>query len=819
MKFTLSWLKDHLETSSDLETICKTLNSIGLEVEKIEDPSKILASFRTALIMSAEKHPNADRLQVCHVNAGVGYEDVQVVCGAPNARQGLMTVFAPVGTYIPGSDLTLKAGKIRGELSNGMLCSAQELQLGENHDGIIELPADAPIGKAYIDYFNLNDPVIEIAITPNRGDALSIRNIARDLATAGLGRLKPLSTVKINGQFKSSIQWDNQFLEACPWILGRTIRHVTNGPSPEWLQTRLKAIDIQPKSLLVDITNFFTYDLGRPFHVFDVDKLSGEQLTLCSGDGENFLALNGKEYQVTQNDCIIVDKNGVQSLAGLIGGQESAVEESTTCVFLECALFNPVTIALSGRYHSIHTDARQRFERGIDNAFLPQAMDLATQMILDYGGGEASEVTVAGHEPNWRRKATLRYARLESFGGLAVPVPRVQQILTDLGFEIECQNEHSVTVQVPSWRNDIVMPLKMAQHPNLESEYANLLADTAAHLEGEVDLIEEVLRIVGLDNIPAVSLPLHHSIPSPALSIEQKRFFDAARLLASRGLVETVGFSFVDHEVAARLGEAPESLRLLNPISNDMDQLRPTPLASLLPAAQKNIARGLSDVALFEVGPVFTQHGEKTIAAGVRYGFMPRSIEGKALEVTIWDAKADVYFVLNGLGISCDSLQISTETPIYYHPGRSGQLRLGPKTLLAYFGELHPSLVKQCAFDQAPIIFEIMIDAIGVKKPSRKKPLFLSAFQPLKRDFAFVVKEKVEIGRIINTVKQIDRHFITNVELFDIYRGDKIPKGCKSIAIQVTIQPQTKSLKDEEIEKISQTIINKVALTTGGVLR
>lgn len=819
MKFTLSWLHDHLDTDKSLEEICVALNKIGLEVESVEDPGKTLAPFRIAQIISAEPHPNADRLRVCRVNAGEGFEDIQIVCGAPNARAGLITVLAPVGTYVPGSDITIKAGKIRGEQSNGMMCSARELNLGEDSDGIMDLPVGTPIGVSYAEYARLTDPVIEIAITPNRGDALSIRNIARDLAVAGMGTLKPWNVSKVEGQFPSEIRWNNQFEKACPWILGRTIRKVKNGPSPEWLQKRLRAVGVRPISILVDITNYFAFDLGRPLHVFDLNKISGKQLTICRGNGEKFKALDEKEYQVTDKDCVIIDETGVQSLAGLMGGEKTGVCEETTDVFLECALFDPAVIALSGRHHTIMTDARQRFERGVDQALLPDAMEAATQMILELCGGQASDVVHAGQEPKWQRSATLHYHRLKDYGGLAVAQDRVAEILTNLGFVIQEQNAEWIRVGVPSWRNDVAMPIKMAYHSKLDAARKDKLLDSVKVLEGEADLIEEILRIEGLDQIPACSMPVLQPIPSPALTTAQERSILCSRLLAAQGLIETVNFSFVDHEVAARLGEAPESLRLLNPISNDMDQLRSTPLASILPIMQRNIARGISDIGLFETGPAFTQNQECLIAAGARYGHMARQYDGKAPDVTLWDVKKDVLTVLDGLGIVVDSLKTSTETLHYYHPGRSGRLGLGPKNILAYFGELHPSLVKEFGFDQAPVMFEIMLDAVISRKNTKKKAPVFSVFQPLKRDFAFVLKMDVPVEQVLQVVKQADRKYINSVELFDVYTGDKVPEGYKSVAVQVTIQPSDCTLKDEDIEAISQKIIREVARLLDGTLR
>lgn len=820
MKFSLSWLKDHLETEASLETICETLNKIGLEVESVEDPGKLLAPFRTARIISAIKHPNADKLRLCQVDAGKGFENIQVVCGAPNAREGLIGVFAPIGSYIPGSDITLKAGKIRGEASNGMMCSIRELKLGDEHDGIIELPNDTPIGMPYAEYINLQDPIIEIAITPNRGDALSIRNIARDLAAAGIGQLKPWKTAKVAGQFASTIQINNQYPESCQWILGRTIRNVKNGSSPEWLQNKLRAVGLRPISVLVDITNYFTYDLGRPLHVFDVKKLTGSVLTICPGRGETFKALDGKDYKVTSQDCVFVDQSGVQSIGGIMGGENSSVDENTTEIFLECALFDSNYIALSGRQHGLISDARQRFERGIDQAFLPDAIEAATQMILDLCGGEASEVISAGAEPQWQRDATLHYKRLESFGGKSVPKDQVKTILSSLGFVIKNETPESLTVAVPSWRNDIAMPLYMAQFSGLKEDIAAKVKKSVPEIEAEADLIEEVLRIIGLDHVPEVSLPPLKAVPEAALDTQQKRQLLARRVLASRNMLETVGFSFVDHEIAARMGEVPETLRLLNPISSDMDQLRPTPLVSLLQAALKNISRGWNDVALFEVGPAFNNNKENLIAAGIRYGDMPRQLDGKAHQVTLWDVKADVLNLLNSVDVPVASLQLTADTPIHYHPGRSGRLSLGPKNILAYFGELHPSLVKQFGFDQAPMIFEVFLDnLIEPKKGQKKKHLVLSPFQPVKRDFAFVVKSNIAVETLLKAAQQAERQLLTNVELFDIYEGDKVPEGCKSVAIQITLQPQERSLKDEEIEAISQKIIQEVCQKTGGKLR
>ncbi|NVN41082.1 phenylalanine--tRNA ligase subunit beta, partial [Ameyamaea chiangmaiensis] len=641
MKFTLSWLRDHLETDATLDAICAKLNVIGLEVEDVTDRGRALTPFRTARIVEAVQHPDADRLRVCQVDAGEGFESVQVVCGAPNARTGLRVIFAPPGTYIPGSDITIKTGKIRGQESGGMLCSLRELGLGAESDGIAELPEDTLPGQSYAAFADLNDPIIEIAITPNRGDALSIRGIARDLAAAGMGTLKPWLAETVEGTFASPLNWDLQYPEACPFVLGRTIRGVRNGPSPDWLRARLEAIGVRPISVLVDITNYFTFDLGRPLHVFDVNKVAGPTLSLCHGGRETFRALDGRDYVVEHADLVIADASGVQSLAGIMGGEGTGVDDDTTEVFVECALFDPVRIALTGRRLGLHSDARQRFERGVDQALPVAALEAATAMIVELCGGEVSEVVSAGAPPAWERTAHLRFARLQDLGGLAVAPDDAVHKLEKLGFAIRSRDETGVTVAVPPWRNDVANAPLLDQGSDLEATRAAQAAEGVVAIEAECDLIEEVLRLVGLDAIPPVALPQARVVPGAAYSPRQVRSAATRRLLAARGLLETVGFSFVAHETAALFGDVPEGLRLLNPIAVDLDQLRPSPLANLVAAVARNEARGQSRVDLFEIGPVFGAEGQALVAAGVRSGHAPRQPGRGAVPVDPWDVRAD----------------------------------------------------------------------------------------------------------------------------------------------------------------------------------
>lgn len=806
MKVALSWLKTHLDTEASLDRILDTLNAIGLEVERVEDRGAALAGFRIAQVVEARPHPNADRLRVCTVDGGDGRR-LNIVCGAPNARAGMKAVLALPGAFIPGTGITLKVGQIRGELSEGMLLSAREMALGEDHDGIVELPADAPVGAEYARWAGLADPVIEIAVTPNRGDALSVRGIARDLAAAGIGTLRPWSAPAVPAAYRSPVRWATE-TPACTWVLGRHFRGLRNAPSPEWLKRRLESIGLRPISRLVDITNFFTFDLGRPLHVFDAAKLAGSVLTMRQGRGETFLGLHGKEVTATEADTVIADASGALALAGIVGGESTGCTDETTEVFLEVALFDPVAIANTGRRLGIQTDARYRFERGIDAGLMRAATEAATRMILDLCGGEASEVVEAGAEPDQRRTATLRFARLAEFGGLPVPPEEATQILDRLGFAAVERNNDRITVAVPSWRNDC------AGDPDSQAEY---------------DLIEEVLRIVGLKTVPATPMPpladeagRARVVPGASVTPGMRRAIMARRVLAGRGMTECVTFSFMDSRVAALFGGGDAARMLVNPIASDLDAMRPSIIGTLALAAARNAARGHPDVALFEIGPAFQggEPGEQTLAcAGLRAGATPRHFAAPSRPVDALDVKGDALAVLAALGMNLDGVQAVPEPPAWLHPGRSGMLRAGPKVTLGVFGELHPRVLK--ALDLAGPVAVFELDLGAVPEPRRKKrgnPQ-LSAFQPLVRDFAFVVDESVAAEALIRAARAADRSLIERVELFDVYRGKGIAEGKKSLAIAVTLQPREKTLTDAEIEAVAQRIVASVAKATGAVLR
>ena len=820
MKFSLSWLKTHLETEAPLDTITDTLTRIGLELEGVENKGAALAPFRIVHVREAVQHPNADRLRVCTVDTGDG--TVTVVCGAPNARTGMKAVLATAGSTIPADGSVLKVGEIRGVKSEGMLMSAREMGLGDDHSGIVEVPADAPVGASYAAWAGMDDPIIEIGVTPNRGDCFSVRGVARDLAAAGIGTLKPFAPAKIAPVFDSGPHWVNNFPETCSWILGRTIRGVKNSPSPKWLQDRLISIGLRPINALVDVTNFFTMDLGRPLHVFDVGKLTGETLTLRRGAGETMLALNGKEYTLTAEDCAICDAAGVQSIAGVIGGQPTGCDEQTTAVFVECALFDPVRIALTGRRHQVVSDARQRFERGLDPALMTDAIEAATALIIELCGGEPGAVTEAGAEPAWQRDATMRFARIASFGGSDIPADEAVTSLERLGFNVRHRDAEAVTVAVPSWRNDVAGKIALDQHPDLDGEKAAAAAEGCETIEPENDLIEEVLRLRGLDAVTAVSLPQSGPVPAATLTPRQTRAALARRTLAAQGLNECVTFSFMAAAEAAPFGDTPDSLRLSNPIAADLDQLRPTPIATLAMAAKRNAARGYADLALFEVGPAFdatAPHGQRLVAAGVRAGSSPRGWASAVQAVDAMDAKADLWAALAALEVPMEGIMLTQDAPSFYHPGRSATVRQGPKTILGRFGELHPRVIGDLGLPGPMVAFELDLDAVSDRKRRRKSAPDLSAFQPLRRDFAFLVDTTVAADAVLRAAKGAERTLIAGVTLFDVYEGDKVPVGKKSLAIEVIFQPRERTLTDAEIEAACQKVIAAVAKSTGAALR
>ncbi len=820
MKFTLSWLKTHLDTDAPLDTITDTLTRIGLELEGVDNRGAALTTFRIAHVIEAVQHPNADRLRACKVDTGDGI--VSVVCGAPNARTGMKAVFAAPGSFIPGTGITLKVGEIRGVQSAGMLLSAREMGLGDDHAGIIELPQDAPVGVGYATWAGLDDPVIDISVTPNRGDCFSVRGVARDLAAAGIGRLKPFQPARIAPAFDGGPRWQVDWPEMCPWIIGRTIRCVKNSPSPRWLQDRLISIGLRPINALVDVTNFFTIDLGRPLHVFDVAKLQGDTLTLRRGAGESMRALNGKDYTLTAEDCAICDSAGVQSIAGVIGGEATGCDESTTEVFVECAYFDPVRIALTGRRHQIVSDARQRFERGLDPALMPDAVEAATAMILELCGGEPGTVTQAGAEPAWQRDATMRFRRVAELGGLDVTADDAVMSLERLGFAIQARDAESVTVKVPSWRNDVAAKVHLDQSPTMAPDIAQRAAEGCAQIEPECDLIEEVLRLRGLDSVPPVSLPSATPVPVATLTARQVRMALARRTLAAQGLAECVTFSFMAHEEAAPFGATPDALRLTNPIAADLDQLRPTPVATLAMAAKRNAARGFPDVALFEVGPEFAQdapEGQRLVAAGIRSGSTPRSWLAGSRGLDAMDAKGDLWAVLTAIGVPLEALTLTQDAPSFYHPGRSATLRQGPKTVLGSFGEIHPRVLAALDLPSPMVAFSLNLDAVADPKRRRKAAPDLAPFQPVRRDFAFLVDTIVSADAVTRAARGAERTLIAGVSLFDVYEGDKLPEGKKSLAIEVVFQPRERTLTDAELDAAGQKVIAAVAKATGAVLR
>ncbi|MCC7274302.1 MAG: phenylalanine--tRNA ligase subunit beta [Alphaproteobacteria bacterium] len=799
MKITLAWLRDHLDTESDLATIVARLTMLGHEVDAIDDPSARLAPFTVGHVVSAVQHPNADRLRVCVVDTGT--DRVQVVCGAPNARAGMKGVFARAGTVIPRTGLLLKAGQIRGEASNGMLCSAYEMGLSDDHEGIIDLPADAPVGQPFAKVLGLDDPVLDVKVTPNRADCLGIRGLARDLAAAGVGRLRPRDVVPVAGRFPSPIgvrlDLPAAVAGACPMYAGRYVRGVRNGPSPQWLQRRLLALGLRPISALVDITNFFTMDVARPLHVFDADALAGDIAVRPCVPGESLQALNGKTYELDGEMTAIADDDGVVGLGGVIGGEGTGCTADTVNVFIESALFDPVRTAATGRKLGLQTDARYRFERGVDPASAVPGIEAATRMIMEICGGEPSEVVVAGAEPAWRRSVRLRNARTAELGGLPVPPEEGQRILEALGAAVQPEAD-GLTVAIPSWRGDI---------------------------EGEADLVEELLRVHGYDAIPVVPLPREHAVTRPALTPAQRRAGHARRALAARGLVEAVTFSFMPGRDAEHFGGVAEALRLVNPISADLDVMRPSILPNLIAAAGRNADRGFADAALFEIGPQYaddTPHGQALVAAGVRAGQSGvRHWSAVPRPVDVFDVKGDALAALAALAAPVESLQTTTDAPAWYHPGRSGVLRLGT-VALARFGELHPGVLQALGAKGSLVGFEVLVDAVPLpraKGGAARPALVLSPFQPIVRDFAFLVDDAVAAEAVTRAVRAAERKLLSGVRVFDVYRGAGVPEGRKSIAVEVTLQPATATLTEEQIEAVAARIVAQVNKTTGGVLR
>jgi len=804
MKFTLSWLKEHLDTDASLPEIADKLTMIGLEVEKIENPAEKYAPFKVVEVISAVQHPNADRLRVCMVNTGEG-KPLQIVCGAPNARSGMKAVLGLPGTYIPSKDITLKVGKIRDVESQGMLISGAEIEFNDDHSGIIEMPADAPVGVPFADVLGLNDPVIEINLTPNRADCTGVSGIARDLGATGIGKFLERTPKPVKGAFPCPVDVTLDFgttPSLCPGFALRLVRGVRNGPSPEWLQKRLTAIGLRPINALVDITNFMTYDRGRPLHVFDAKKVHGNLVVRRAKAGEELLALDGKTYKLDDSICVIADGKGVESLAGIMGGELSGCDDNTTDVLIESALWEPINIAQTGRKLGINSDARYRFERGVDPNFMVPGLELATQMVLDLCGGEPSEMVVRGGEPAEDRPIDFPVDEVKRLAGLEVPFSEMKRILTGLGFFVAGSGK-VVKIAAPSWRADI---------------------------EGKADIVEEVVRIVGVDRVPLTPFERGDAPRKAVLTPIQVRTRKAKRALAARNLGEAVTWSFIAKAEAELFGGGQPELALANPIASDLSDMRPSLLPGLIAAIQRNADRGLSDVGLFEVGQIFRgdrPDDQLTAAAGLRRGLSHADGSGRFWasgnkEPDAFEAKADALAALAAAGAPMQALQIVPGGPAWFHPGRSGTIQIGPQNVLGHFGELHPRALEALKADGPLAGFEVILERIPEPKakPTRAKPaLELSAFQPVSRDFAFIVDKSVRGGDLVRAAQNADKKLIAGVTVFDVYEGKGIEPGKKSIAIAVTIQPREKTMTDAEIEAIAGKIVSEIGKRTGGVLR
>ncbi len=797
MRFTLSWLRDHLDTDVGVSEIAGRLTCIGLEIETVEDRGADLAPFVVAHVVEAKPHPNADRLRVCVVDTGSA--TLPVVCGAPNARTGMKAVFAPLGTRIPASGLKLTEKTIRGVTGQGMLCSAYELALGDDHDGIIELPQDAPIGTAYAPWAGVDDPVFEIALTPNRSDCASVRGIARDLAAAGVGTLKDRVPTPRAGTYASPLTWKRDLGaigDACPFVAGRHFRNVTNGSSPDWMQRRLKAVGLRPISALVDITNYVTLDLGRPLHVFDADKLEGDLVMRMALPDETLQALDGNCYALDPDVTVIADDRRVRAIGGVMGGEETGCSEDTRNVFLEVALFDPVRTARSGRRLGILSDARYRFERGVDPISGEWGVDEATRLILDLSGGEASEIVRAGELPSPPPPVSFRPSRVASLGGVEIPDSRQANILGELGFVVETGSA-PWHVAPPPWRPDI---------------------------DGEADLVEEVLRIHGFDSIPETPVKRIGVLPERTVGPAVVQTARVRSALASRGLLETVTFSFVSAELGRAFGSEDGSLQLDNPISPELDTMRPSVLPSLLTAAAANAARGIRDAGLFEVGAAYrdsTPEGERRAAACLRFGnAAPRHWAETPRGVDLFDAKADAEAALGAIGAPVESLAARAEAPAWFHPGRSGVLALGP-TVLAVFGELHPRLLQDVGLDVPVAATEIHLDSVPVRrnKSGNRGPLARHTLMPLSRDFAFLVERGTPAVALVRAAERAEPKLVSRVDVFDVWEGDDLPDGMKSVAIEVVLQPQDRPLDEAGIQRIADAITSAVAKAVGGQLR
>lgn len=798
MKFSLSWLKEHLDTDADIHAVADCLNRIGLEVECIENPADALSAFRIAKVLSAAPHPQADKLQVLTVDAGG--EPLQVVCGAPNARAGMLGVFGPAGAVVPANGMVLKVAEIRGVESNGMMCSIAELELGDDHDGIIELSEDAPVGQVYADWAGLDDPVIDVSITPNRQDCMGVRGIARDLAAAGLGTLRPLGevykidlSVPLEGSDAAPVVRTDD-AAGCPAFYAQSVSGVRNGDSPEWMRSKLKAIGQKPISLLVDITNFVSIDLGRPLHVYDRDKLNGALVARKAVDGEQMVALNGKTYALDASMTVIADDAMVHDIGGIMGGEHSGVSEGTTDVLIECAFFDPEHIARTGQKLALTSDARQRFERGVDPAFLDDGLAIATKLVLDHAGGTASAIARSGQAPVAPRNISYDTDYCRRLGGIDVPQDEQRHILERLGFSVTSD----WSVGVPSWRRDV---------------------------DGPADIVEEVVRMVGLDNVVSVPLPRAAGVASPTATPAQSLERKVRRAAAARGLNEAINWSFLPQKAADAFGGGDWSLA--NPISEDMKVMRPSLLPGLLSAAQRNMDRGASSVRLFEIGRRYFAGTDGASNERVTAGIVlagERSARnwasGKAARFDAFDAKAEAIALLKAAGVATDNLLVMDDAGAHYHPGQSATLRMGPKNILAAFGTLHPATAKAFDLDGNVVAAEIFLDAIPLKKAAGfMRPAFTPpALQAVTRDFAFLVAVHTPANDLIRSIKGCDKDNIVAVRLFDRFGGQGVPEGQVSLAVEVTLQPSDKSYSDDDLKAISDKVI-AAATKLGAVLR
>jgi phenylalanyl-tRNA synthetase beta chain len=801
MKFTLPWLKEHLDTAASLPEIVDKLTMIGLEVERVEDKAALLKPFVIVNVLSAEKHPNADRLRVCIVDIGDG-KPIQVVCGAPNARAGMKGVFSPPGTFIPGKNMTLSVGTIRGVESRGMLCSAAELMMSDDHEGIIELPSDAPVGQVFAEWAGISEPVIEINLTPNRPDCAGVNGIARDLSAASIGDYKDNTPEPVKGTFACPVKVTIEEPALCPAFGLRLVKGVKNGPSPEWLQKRLTAIGLRPINALVDITNFITFDRARPLHVFDANKVKGNLTIRQSKNGETLRALDGKTYTLDETMCVIADDKGVESLAGIIGGEGSGCDDGTTDVLIESALWNELNIAQTGRKLGINSDARYRFERGVDPDFMLPGLELATRMILDLCGGEPSNIVVAGDPRAKERVIEFSLNELPRLSGIKLPLSETKHVLEKLGFAVRSQEE-LVKVTVPSWRPDVYVG---------------------------ADIVEEIVRIVGVDRVPSTPFPRGENPRKPILTAIQNRTRTAKRALAARGLTEAVTWSFVSKREAESFGGGKPELTLANPIAAELSDMRPSLIPGLIMAAQRNADHGFPDVALFEVGQIFKgdqPQDQLSAATGLRRALakpegIGRHWSSKSEPVNVFDAKTDALAVLAAVGAPMQALQIVAGGPVWLHPGRSGTIQMGPKNVLGVFGELHPRTLAALKAEGPLVAFEIILENIPEPKARATRArsmLELSPFQPVERDFAFVVDSIVKAADIVRAAQSVDKKLIVDVSVFDIYEGKGVELGKKSIAIAVTLQPREKTMTDQEIDEIGQRIVEEVRMRTGGALR